>query len=69
VAFALVTASELHNQSGLGALIAEARRAGVKPIALTTGLFNEPALRLYRRCGFEEVLRREDAVRMIAKFE
>jgi ribosomal protein S18 acetylase RimI-like enzyme len=61
---------ELHHRGrGVGgllmdALIAEARAKGVRSISLTTGLFNEPAVRLYRRCGFEEVLRRGDGVQM-----
>jgi ribosomal protein S18 acetylase RimI-like enzyme len=61
---------ELHHRGrGVGgllmdALIAEARAKGVRSISLTTGLFNEAAVRLYRRCGFEEVLRRGDGVQM-----
>jgi len=58
-----------HRGQGIGGLLmdpllADAREAGITKIALTTGLFNEPALRLYRRCGFVEVLRREDSVMM-----
>lgn len=58
-----------HRGRGVGgllmdALLAGAREDGIREISLTTGLFNEPALRLYRRCGFTETLRREDAVRM-----
>ena len=58
-----------HRGRGVGsllmdALLADAREAGITEIALTTGLFNEPALRLYRRCGFVEVLRRDDSVKM-----
>jgi len=60
-----------HRGRGVGgllmdALVQAAREDGIREIALTTGLFNEPALRLYRRCGFTETLRREDAVRMKA---
>jgi ribosomal protein S18 acetylase RimI-like enzyme len=50
----------------LGELIRIAAAAGVTAINLTTGLFNEPGLRLYRRYGFEEVFRHEDAVQMRA---
>ena len=58
-----------HRGQGIGgllmdALLVDAHEAGINEIALTTGLFNEPALRLYRRWGFVEVLRREDAVKM-----
>ena len=60
-----------HRGRGVGgalmdALIVEARRSGVSKIALSTGLFNEAALRLYRRYGFNEVARRGDGVRMVA---
>jgi ribosomal protein S18 acetylase RimI-like enzyme len=48
----------------MDALIAEARVKGVRAISLTTGLFNDAAVRLYRRRGFEEVLRRGDGVQM-----
>jgi ribosomal protein S18 acetylase RimI-like enzyme len=50
----------------LGELIRVAAAAGVTAINLTTGLFNEAGLRLYRRYGFEEVFRHEDAVQMRA---
>ena len=58
-----------HRGRGVGrllmaALFADARDTGIREVALTTGLFNEPALRLYRRCGFVEVLRHDDAVKM-----
>ena len=61
---------ELHHRGrGVGgllmdALIAAARVKGVRSISLTTGLFNDAAVRLYRRRGFEEVLRRGDGVQM-----
>jgi ribosomal protein S18 acetylase RimI-like enzyme len=60
-----------HRGRGVGgllmdALINEAHRSGVAKIALSTGLFNEAALRLYRRHGFKEVARRDDGVRMLA---
>jgi ribosomal protein S18 acetylase RimI-like enzyme len=45
-------------------LIQRAKRQGIRAIDLTTGLFNEPALRLYRANGFEETNRRGDSVRM-----
>ena len=48
----------------MDALIAKARLKGVRAISLTTGLFNEAAVRLYRRRGFDEVLRRGDGVQM-----
>jgi len=48
----------------MDALLTGAREDGIREIALTTGLFNEPALSLYRRCGFIETLRREDVVKM-----
>ena len=50
----------------IGELIRIAADSGVSAINLTTGLFNEPGLRLYRRYGFEEVFRHEDAVQMRA---
>jgi ribosomal protein S18 acetylase RimI-like enzyme len=60
-----------HRGAGVGgllmhALLGDARRAGVHEVALSTGLFNTAALRLYGRFGFEEVLRRGDGVRMHA---
>jgi GNAT superfamily N-acetyltransferase len=45
-------------------LVELARRAGVRAISLTTGLFNETALRLYEAHGFTEVLRHGDGVQM-----
>lgn len=48
----------------MDALIEQARTSGVKSISLTTGLFNEAALRLYRGRGFAEVFRRGEGVRM-----
>jgi ribosomal protein S18 acetylase RimI-like enzyme len=45
-------------------LIQQAKRQGIRAIDLVTGLFNEPALRLYRANGFEETSRRGDSVRM-----
>ena len=58
-----------HRGRGVGgllmdALIVEARTAGVRAISLTTGLFNEAALRLYEAHGFTEVLRHGDGVQM-----
>ncbi len=50
----------------LGELLRAARACGVAEINLTTGLFNEAALRLYRAHGFQEVYRRGDAVKMRA---
>jgi hypothetical protein len=46
------------------ALIAEARASGVTAITLTTGLFNDAVVRLYRRRGFAEPFRRGDGVEM-----
>lgn len=48
----------------LDALIEQARGDGVRALSLTTGLFNEAALRLYRRRGFTEVSRRGEGVHM-----
>lgn len=48
----------------MDALIEEARASDVPAISLTTGLFNEAAIRLYRRRGFAEVLRRGEGVQM-----
>lgn len=47
-------------------LLRAASSAGVTAINLTTGLFNEDALRLYRAHGFEEVFRRGDSLKMRA---
>lgn len=60
-----------HRGRGVGGLLMEglidaARRSGVAAIALSTGASNEPALRLYRRHGFEEAPGRGDGVRMVA---
>jgi ribosomal protein S18 acetylase RimI-like enzyme len=49
----------------MDALIEQARATGVRAISLTTGLFNHAALRLYRRRGFVEVLRRGEGVKMV----
>jgi hypothetical protein len=48
----------------MDALIAEARASGVTAIALTTGLFNDAAVRLYRPRGFADPFRRGDGVQM-----
>lgn len=45
-------------------LVELARRAGVRAISLTTGLFNEAALRLYEAHGFTKVFRHGDGVQM-----
>jgi ribosomal protein S18 acetylase RimI-like enzyme len=45
-------------------LIEQAKRQGIRAIDLTTGLFNEPALRLYRANGFEETSQWATGVRM-----
>jgi ribosomal protein S18 acetylase RimI-like enzyme len=45
-------------------LVELARRAGVRAISLTTGLFNEAALRLYEAHGFTKVFRHGDRVQM-----
>src|SRR5262245_35239164 len=50
-------------------LIEQARASGVHAIALTTGLFNDAAVRLYRRRGFVEVLRRGDGVKMVLNLD
>jgi ribosomal protein S18 acetylase RimI-like enzyme len=49
----------------MGALIEQARASGVRAISLTTGPFNAAVVRLYRRRGFAEVLRRGDGVKMV----
>ena len=49
----------------MDALIEQARARGVRAISLTTGLFNDAAVRLYRRRGFAEVLRRGEGVTMV----
>jgi GNAT superfamily N-acetyltransferase len=49
----------------MDALIEQARATGDRAISLTTGLFNHVALRLYRRRGFVEVLRRGEGVKMV----
>jgi hypothetical protein len=49
----------------MDALIEQARASGVRAIALTTGLFHDAAVRLYRRRGFAEVLRRGEGVKMV----
>jgi GNAT superfamily N-acetyltransferase len=48
----------------MDALIAEARASGVTAITLRTGLFNDAAVRLYRRRGFAEPFSRGDGVQM-----
>jgi len=48
----------------IDALIAEARASGVTAITLTTGLFNDAAVRRYRRRGFAEPFHRGDGVQM-----
>jgi ribosomal protein S18 acetylase RimI-like enzyme len=48
----------------MDALIEEARASDVPAISLTTGLFYEAAIHLYRRRGFAEVLRRGEGVQM-----
>ena len=58
-----------HRSVGIGGLlldglIASARLANVEVIALTTNVWNEAALRLYARRGFEESSRGDKAVRM-----
>jgi ribosomal protein S18 acetylase RimI-like enzyme len=49
----------------MDALIEQAGASGVHAISLTTGLFNDAAVRLYRRHGFVEVLRRGEGVKMV----
>jgi ribosomal protein S18 acetylase RimI-like enzyme len=49
----------------MDALIEQARASGGRSISLTTGLFNDAAMRLYRRRGFAEVLRRGEGVKMV----
>lgn len=58
-----------HRSVGIGGLlldglIASARLASVEVIALTTNTWNEAALRLYARRGFEESARGVKTVRM-----
>jgi len=58
-----------HRSVGIGGLlldglIASARLAKVEVIALTTNTWNEAALRLYARRGFEESSRHDVTVRM-----
>lgn len=48
----------------LAHLIEQARAEGVRAIQLISGLFTEPAVRLYRRHGFVEMMRRGDGVHM-----
>jgi ribosomal protein S18 acetylase RimI-like enzyme len=48
----------------MNAVIAQARNSGVQAIDLTTGDFNEAAVRLYHSCGFQDTARFGDAVRM-----
>jgi ribosomal protein S18 acetylase RimI-like enzyme len=48
----------------IDALIAEAGASGVTAITLTTGLFNDAAVRRYRRRGFAETFRRGDGVQI-----
>ena len=55
----------------MNALLIAARDAGVDRVDLTTGSFNEAAVRLYRSSGFVEIARvrvddRSDAMRMRA---
>jgi ribosomal protein S18 acetylase RimI-like enzyme len=47
-------------------LLDVARAAEVRAIDLTTGSFNAPAVRLYHRCGFEDVGSFGDTIRMRA---
>jgi ribosomal protein S18 acetylase RimI-like enzyme len=49
----------------MDALIEQARASGVRTISLTTGLFNQAAVRLYSGRGFVEVLRRGEGVKMV----
>ncbi len=58
-----------HRGRGIGGLLLDAliereRAEGVPAIDLTTGLFNEVALRLYRGRGFAEVSRWGEGVQM-----
>ena len=58
-----------HRGRGVGgllmdALIDRAQANSIRAISLTTGVFNDAAMRLYRRRGFDEVLRRGDGVQM-----
>jgi ribosomal protein S18 acetylase RimI-like enzyme len=48
----------------MDALIEHARASGVRAISLTTGLFNDAAVRLYLSRGFAEVSRRGEGVQM-----
>jgi ribosomal protein S18 acetylase RimI-like enzyme len=53
----------------LGELMERATDSGYEAINLTTGSFNQAALRLYASNGFEEVARRGDGLRMRARLE
>ena len=60
-----------HRGRGIGSklmrsLLDVARTAEVRAIDLTTGSFNAPAVRLYHRCGFEDVASNGGTVRMRA---
>ena len=48
----------------MDALIEHARASGVRAISLTTGLFNDAAVRLYRSRGFAEVFRHGEGIQM-----
>jgi GNAT superfamily N-acetyltransferase len=48
----------------LKTLLAFATDEGVRAIDLTTGTFNEAAVRLYHSCGFVDIAQRGEAVRM-----
>jgi ribosomal protein S18 acetylase RimI-like enzyme len=48
----------------MDALIEQARRNGYRAMSLTTGVFNEAALHLYRRRGFAEVSAAGEGVQM-----
>jgi ribosomal protein S18 acetylase RimI-like enzyme len=61
--------AERYRGRGIGglliqALLAQARGCGVQAIDLTTGDFNEAAVRLYHSSGFQDVARFGDAIRM-----
>ena len=69
VAVLAIGVAELERGRGIGGLlmtelIQRARSADMPAISLTTGLFNEAALRLYASHGFAEVFRRGDGVQM-----